>query len=126
MNLKKAFWAMVKMFVVSAGFSHPLTANKLFVVTTESAQESALNWFGFLDSKEIPYQVVTPEIFNDYKKEPYIVVMGDIEYSEGLKKIARQALSAGEFKSLGEKMSESFVHILHRHRLAAIRGNVFD
>jgi hypothetical protein len=103
MGLKKIFGAVAMMFIMHLGFSHALAADELIVVSDDPTREAALNWFGFLEIKEIPYQVVSPETFKDHQRESYIVIMGDIENNMALKKIASQALSAGELKSIGEK-----------------------
>lgn len=103
MDLKKIFGTVTMIFIMHLGITQALAANELVVVADDSTRETALNWFGFLDTQEIPYQIVSPETFKDHQREPYIVVMGDIKNNEALKKIASQALSGEELKSIGEK-----------------------
>lgn len=103
MGLKKIVGTVTMIFMMHLGFFGVLAANDLIVVADDPAREAALNWFGFLDTQEVPYQVVSPEAFKDHQRESYIVVMGDIKNNEALKKIASQALSAAELKSIGEK-----------------------
>jgi hypothetical protein len=103
MDLKSKLGTVMMIIILCLCFSQTVSARELIVVASESAQETSLNWFGFLETKEIPFKVVTPESFNDHKRETYIVIMGEIEKNEQLKKIAGEALSSKELKSIGKE-----------------------
>jgi len=102
MDMKRILGTMAMIIILHLCFSQTATARELIIVANESTRESSLNWFGFLESKEIPFNVVTPENFKDYKKESYIVIMGDIEKTKGLRKLAGEALTAGELESINK------------------------
>jgi len=102
MNIKKIYTTIAAIMMFTFCFFEIAAARDLIIVANESARETSLNWFGFLESKEIPFSVINPETFKDYKKEPYIVIMGDIEKTEGLRKLANEALTARELGSIGK------------------------
>ena len=73
------------------------------MIATESTQKDSKDWLGFLESKEIPVKLVTPDSFSSVREELYIFVLGGIDDSEEIKEIARDALTADEFKSLSSE-----------------------
>ena len=101
MDMKKIFGAMVMIIILHLCFSQTVSARDLIVVAEKSAQEMAVNWLAFLQTKEIPYKMVMPDGFGDYKKESYIVIMGDTDKAGEIYKIAGQALSSKELGSIG-------------------------
>lgn len=103
MNVKKMHVTIAAIMIITVCLFQNAAARDLIVVADKSAQEMAVNWFAFLQTKEIPYKVVTPETFEDHKKESYIVIMGDIENTEGVRKIAGQVLSSKELNSIGKE-----------------------
>ena len=106
MNTKFKFIGIMIVLVFSLVFSGYAAARDLIVIATESTQKDSKDWLGFLESKEIPVKLVTPDSFSSVREELYIFVLGGIDDSEEIKEIAKDALTADEFKSLssGGKM----------------------
>jgi len=78
-------------------------AEELFIVATESTRQGSHNWFGFLESEEVPFNLLLPEEFGDYKEEKFIVIMGSINESKDIREILNQILTEGEVKWLSRK-----------------------
>jgi len=79
------------------------SADDLYIVATESTRQGSQNWFGFLESKEIPFTLLSPKEFGDYKEEQFIVIMGSINESKDIMGILNQVLTKGEVKWLSQK-----------------------
>ena len=106
MNKKLKYTGIVIVMILALGFAQYTAARDLIVVASKNTQKASLDWLGFLESKEIPVKLVTPDAFSDVKEELYIVVLGSLDESEEVTEIAKDALTADEFKSLnsGGKM----------------------
>ena len=102
MSVKLKQLTFVLIMVIIMGFFQIAAASDLIVVADQSAQETSVNWFGFLESKEVPFTVVLPEDFGNHKKESYIVVMGTVGDTGTVRTLAKDALSAAELKSIEE------------------------
>ena len=89
--------------VFAIGFSHYAAARDLIVIATESTQKASQDWLGFLESKEIPVKLVTPDSFSSVKEELYIIVLGSLDDSKEISDIAKDALTADELKSLSSE-----------------------
>lgn len=98
-NKMKYIWIIVIM-VLSLGFSLNATARDLIVVATKDTQKSSMDWLGFLESKEVPVRLVTPDVFPEVKGELYIVVLGSPNESKEMAEIAKEALTDDEYKSI--------------------------
>ena len=103
MNRKVKYTSIVIVMVLTFSLTQYAAARDLIVVATEETQKASQDWLSFLESKEIPVKLVTPDSFADYKGELYIVVLGSIDESKEIKKIAKEALTADEYKSLKKK-----------------------
>ena len=101
MNIKKIHITIAATMIFTVCLFQSAAARDLIVVAEKSAQEMAVNWLAFLQTKEIPYKVVMPDGFGDYKRESYIVIMGDTDKAGEIYKIAGQALSSKELGSIG-------------------------
>jgi hypothetical protein len=100
MKTKFKFIEIIIVLVFVLVFSQYAAARDLIVVATESTQKASQDWLGFLESKEIPVKLVTPDSFSDYKGELYIFVLGSPDESKEISEIAKDALTADEFNSL--------------------------
>ncbi len=103
MNTKLKYIGIVIALFFVLGFVQYATARDLIVVATKSTQKVSMDWLGFLESKEIPVRLVTPDSFTDVREELYIIVMGSIDESNGITEIAKDALTADEFNSLSNE-----------------------
>ena len=101
MNVKKMHITIAAIMILTLCLFRSAAARDLIVVAEKPAQETAINWFAFLQTKEIPYKVVMPEGFGAYKRESYIVIMGDTDKAGEIYKIAGQALTSKELGSIG-------------------------
>ena len=90
--------------IFSIGFVQNAAARDLIVVATKATQTASRDWLSFLESKEIPVKLVTPDSFSGYKEELYIFVLGSLDESK-VADIAKDALTEDEFKDL-EKSDE--------------------
>ncbi|MBN1848473.1 MAG: hypothetical protein JW932_07800 [Deltaproteobacteria bacterium] len=84
------------------GFLNIAIANDLIVVASKATQKASLNWFEFLEIKEVPIKIITPDAFLKYRNELYIVVMGSVNEPGGIGEIAKQALTVEEFQSISK------------------------
>ncbi|MFC1838387.1 hypothetical protein ACFL1N_02310 [Thermodesulfobacteriota bacterium] len=105
MNRKWKFIATAIFMLFTLGFAQNAVARDLIVVASKETQKASMDWLGFIESKEIPVKIVTPDSFSRYKEELYIVVLGNISESKEMAEIAKDALTAEEYKNL-EKKSE--------------------
>lgn len=97
------YFGIVIALVFTLGFAQFAAARDLIVVATKETQNASKDWLGFLESKEIPVKLVTPDSFSDVRDELYIIVMGSLDESNGVSKIAKEALTADEFKSVSKE-----------------------
>jgi hypothetical protein len=102
MKAKFKFTGIIIALCCTLAFVHNAAARDLIVVATKTTQNNSLDWLGFLESKEIPVKRITPESFSGYKGELYIIVLGSLDEKNGVVEIAKDALTADEFKTLEE------------------------
>jgi hypothetical protein len=100
MNRKLKYIGIFIALFFTLGFVQNAAARDLIVVAEKGTQKASTDWLSFLESKEIPVKLVTPESFNDVKEELYIIVMGSLDESKEIIALAEDALTADEFKSL--------------------------
>lgn len=100
MNAKWKYAGIVIFMVFTLGFIQNAAARDLIVVASKATQEASKEWFDFLQSKEIPMKVITPDSFSSYKEELYIVVLGSVNESKEIAEIAKDALTAGELQAI--------------------------
>ncbi len=102
MKAKLKYIGIIIALFLTLGMVQNASARDLIVVADKAIQNASKDWLGFLESKEIPVKLVTPESFSDYKDELYIFVLGNLDGSEGIKEIAKDALTADEYKAVSE------------------------
>ncbi len=102
MKIKSVWRIMVSTVFMAILLAYNTTAADLIVVATKATQDASKEWLGFLESKEIPVKVVTPDSFSGVKDALYIIVIGSIDESKEIADIAKDALTADEFKSVSE------------------------
>ena len=100
MNRKWKYIAIVLFMLFTFGFIQNAAARDLIVVASKVTQKTSLDWLAFIESKEIPVKIITPDSFSRYKEELYIVVLGSINESNEITDIAKDALTAEEYKNL--------------------------
>jgi hypothetical protein len=103
MNTKLKYIGIVTVMLLTLGLSQYAAARDLIVVATKATQTASRDWLGFLESKEIPVKLVTPDSFSDAKEALYIVVLGSLDESKEIEKIAKDALTADEFNEVKSK-----------------------
>ena len=105
MKTKLKYIGVSIILIFSLGLAQNAAARDLIVVASKATQNASKDWLGFLESKEIPVELVTPDSFSEFKEELYIVVLGSLDESNGIVEIAKDALTEDEFTAL-EKSSE--------------------
>ncbi len=100
MDTKWKYTAIVIVMVLTLGFVQNAAAKDLIVVASKTTQEASQDWIDFLESNEIPMKIITPYSFSKYKEELYIIVLGSVNESDGIKEIAKDALTAEEIQSI--------------------------
>lgn len=100
MKEKLKYIVVFVVLFVTLSLVQSASARDLIVVATKATQDASKDWFSFLESKEIPVKLVTPDAFADYKGELYIIVLGSFDESKDITEIAKEALTADEFKSV--------------------------
>jgi hypothetical protein len=88
--------------VLTLGLVQNAAAGDLIVVASKTTQEASKDWIDFLQSKEIPMKVITPDSFSSYREELYIVVLGNVNESKEIAEIAKHALTAEEFEAVAQ------------------------
>ncbi len=102
MKIKSVWKIMVSTVFMAILLAYNTTAADLIVVATKATQDASKDWLGFLESKEIPVKVVTPDSFSGVKEELYIFVLGSFDESKEIADIAKEALTADEYKAVAE------------------------
>jgi hypothetical protein len=105
MKIKSVWKIIVSIIFMAILSAFNATAADLIVVATKATQDASKDWLGFLESKEIPVKVVTPDSFSGVKEELYIFVLGSLDESKEIADIAREALTADEYKAITEGSS---------------------
>lgn len=100
MNTKLKYMGIIIVMVLTLGLAQHAAARDLIVVATNATQKASQDWFGFLESKEVPVKRVAPDSFSDVKGELFIVVLGTLVESKEIAAIAEDALTADELKSV--------------------------
>ncbi len=100
MDRKLKYIGIVIVMVLTLGLSQFAAARDLIVIASKATQADSRNWLGFLESKEIPVKLVTPDAFPEVKEDLYIFVLGSLDESNEIAAIAEDALTADEFKSI--------------------------
>ena len=100
MDTNWKYTGIVIIMVLALGFVQNAAARDLIVVASKATQDASQDWIDFLQSKEIPMKIITPDSFSKYNQELYIVVLGSVNESKGIQEIAKEALTAEEFRSV--------------------------
>jgi hypothetical protein len=103
MKIKSVWKIMVSTVFLAILLAYNTTAADLIVVATKATQDASKDWLGFLETKEIPVKVVTPDSFSGVKEELYIIILGSLDESNGITDIVKEALTADEFKSVSSE-----------------------
>ncbi len=103
MDLKIKYFLTAMFLLITLGFAQYAAAADLIVVASKETQKASIDWLGFLESKEIPVKVVTPDSFSDVKEELYIFVLGSPGESKEIEEIAKDALTGDELKTIGSE-----------------------
>ena len=91
---------LLAVLLIALSLVQNASARDLIVVATKATQDASKDWLAFLESKEIPVKLVTPDAFASYREELYIFVLGSLDESKEVADIAKEALTADEFKSV--------------------------
>ena len=102
MNTKQKYMLMAIVVVFTLALIQNASAGDLIVVASKATQRASMDWFDFLESKEIPVKKVTPDSFSNYKDKLYIIVLGNINESEEIANISKDALTKKEFDDLSK------------------------
>lgn len=100
MNRNWKYIGIAIVILLIQGLAQKATARDLIIVASKTTQEASQDWIDFLESNEIPMEIITPESFPKYKEELYIVVLGSVNESKGIAEIAEDALTAEEFQDI--------------------------
>jgi len=85
------------------GLTTAVSAEELIVVASKATYSASQKWVDFLTSYEVPLKHVTPRDFDRYKKSQFVVLMGGIDEPDGIKALAKEALSEDELKYIARK-----------------------
>jgi hypothetical protein len=101
MKAKRTTILLAAFAILGLFFASTVMAD-LVVVATDASFKDAQKWVDFLTSKEVAVQHVTPQNFSSVKQEQYMVIMGSLDESGGVKDIVKEALSDMEFADVGK------------------------
>ena len=90
--------AILLLYLTSAAI-----AKELIVVATDTTYESSLQWVDFLTLNEVPFKHVTPQEFENNKKDPYVVIIGGVDEPDGIKSLIKEILTEDEVKHISQK-----------------------
>ena len=82
----------------------------LVVVATDATFKDAQKWVDFLSTKDVVIKHVTPMDFAKFEKEQYLVIMGSLDESGGVKDIVKEALSDAEFANVSKPGNKELYH----------------
>jgi hypothetical protein len=103
MKIKNIIIVAVFMSIMWVGIIQTAAASDLIVVATKDTYEASQKWVDFLTLNEVPIQHVTPQEFDKYKKEPYVVLMGGMDEPDGIKVLAKEILAEDELEYISQK-----------------------
>ena len=101
MKAKRTTILLAAVAILSLAFASTVMAD-LVVVATDASFKDAQKWVDFLTSKEVAVKHVTPQNFSGAKQEQYLVIMGSLDESGGVKDIVKEALSATELADISK------------------------
>lgn len=98
--MKEKFYPIVLVILIlfCVLFVQTAIADDLIVIASPSTQQGSQNWFDFLKANEIPVKVVNPGEFGSHKQEEYIVIIGSMDESDGIKAILKETLTGEELQ----------------------------
>ena len=100
MKLRKTAMVLAALAMISFVFVQAAAAADLLVVASKSTQQSSQNWIGFLKTSEVPFKLVTPQEFANYKQEKYIFLLGGMDETDGIAGLVKEALTKDEIQWL--------------------------
>ena len=103
MKTRMKYAGIAIVVALTLGLAQFAAARDLIVVASKNTQESSKDWLGFLESREVPVKLVTPENFSEVKGELFIVVLGIPDESKAMEEIVGEALTPDELKSIKTK-----------------------
>jgi len=101
MKAKRITILLAAVAILSLAFAHTVMAD-LIVVASDATFKDAQKWVDFLTSKAVTIKHVTPQNFSGVKQEQYMVIMGALDESGGVKDIVKEALSDAEFADVSK------------------------
>ena len=105
MKAKRTTILLATVAILSLAFASTVMAD-LIVVATDASYKDAQKWVDFLSAKMVPIKHVTPDNFSSVKGEQYMVIMGSLDESGGVKDIVKEALSDAEFTNVSKPGSK--------------------
>jgi len=93
----------VIMSILCIAMANTAMAQDLIVVATKATSQDAQKWTDFLMSNEVPLKHITPQEFEKYKKEQFVVLMGGMDEPDGIRELAKETLSEEEFEYVTQK-----------------------
>jgi len=103
MKIKRIAIVAVFMSIMCAGIVQTAAASDLIVVATKDTYEASQKWVDFLTLNEVPIQHVSPQEFDKYTKEPYVVLMGGMDEPDGIRVLAKEILAEDELEYVSQK-----------------------
>ena len=99
MRMKKTtvVFAILAM-IMGFAFARAATGADLIIVASKATQEASQNWVGFLKTSEVPFKLVTPQEFANYKQQKYHFFLGGVDEMEGIAGPVKEALTKDEFQ----------------------------
>ena len=82
--------------LVSAGAA--FAGDEVVVVATPKTFEASAAWAEYLEEQEVPLKHMTPQAFAADKKAPFVVIMGSLDETDGVKALVAECLSKTEFQ----------------------------
>jgi hypothetical protein len=104
LKMTSKLWLSLLAALLCVSVAQTASAEDLIVVATQSTQKANANWQAFLQSKEIPFKLVTPQEFEKFKKAKYIVIMGSADEKD-IVTILKEALLENDFNGISNKGS---------------------
>lgn len=92
----------IVLFLMCFSAAAAAMADELLIVASEASYEASQQWVDFLTFHEVPLKHITPQEFDKFKTEKYVVVMGGLDEADGIKDLAKELLDDEEFRDASQ------------------------
>jgi hypothetical protein len=107
MKARLCFMVLGMVAVMGLTFAPIASSADLIVVATPATFAKNAEWTKFLSSKNIPVKNVAPSDLAAFKDAPYVVLLGAMDETDGIKTLVEKALSKTDLSRVNQARSSA-------------------